>query len=251
MRRFFLPAGLDAGTSIRIAGNDANHIKNVLRLVPGDMIEVAGTDGLIGIARLGRVEPEQTIAFVESVKTGGAEPPVSIILAQGLPKADKMDFIVQKAVELGVTVIQPMLCERSIVKYDSKKAQVRVERWQAIAYEAAKQAKRDVVPIVRPVLEFGDVVKNLSDNIVTLMLYEGESENSLRDILKQRQSNCYMLLIGPEGGFSLGETSLCKTAGVHRVTLGPRILRTETASLAAVSIIQYECGDLGGIQCRE
>jgi 16S rRNA (uracil1498-N3)-methyltransferase len=144
-----------------------------------------------------------------------------------------------------------MTCERSIVRYDVKKAQARVERWQTIAREAAKQAKRDIVPAIRPILEFKDVVSNCPADFVAIMLYEGITQNSLRDVLRRDHAGCYILLIGPEGGFSQEETMLCSQLGVYSVTLGPRILRTETASLAAVSIIQYECGDLGGVQCRE
>jgi 16S rRNA (uracil1498-N3)-methyltransferase len=237
MRRFFLPDAIEASRLIQLSGQDARHISHVLRLKPGEVIEVAGASGQIGLARIERVENDQVIAYVESLKTGGAEPPVSIILAQGLPKADKMEFIVQKAVELGVSAIAPMACEHSVVRYDSKKAAARVERWQSIAREAAKQSKRDNIPAVAPIRELKQVLQECPDGTTIIMLYEGKTPVCLRQALRQSAAASYLLLIGPEGGFSQAEVELCQQFGGQSVTLGPRILRTETASLAAVSII--------------
>lgn len=251
MRRFFLPNAIEASSLIQLSGQDARHISQVLRLGPGDVIEVAGLSGRVGVARIERVDNDHVTAYVESLKTGGAEPPVSLILAQGLPKADKMEFIIQKAVELGVCAIAPMVCEHSVVRYDAKKAASRVERWQSIAREAAKQSKRDSIPTVAPIRELKQVLQECPDDTTILMLYEGKTPVCLRQVLRQSSAASYLLLIGPEGGFSQTEVDLCQQFGGQSVTLGPRILRTETASLAAVSIVLYEFGDLGGLPCRE
>jgi 16S rRNA (uracil1498-N3)-methyltransferase len=251
MRRFFLPDAIEASSLIQLSGQDARHISQVLRLRPGDVIEVAGLSGRVGVARIERVDNEHVNAYVESLKTGGAEPPVSLILAQGLPKADKMEFIIQKAVELGVGTIAPMVCEHSVVRYDAIKAAGRVERWQSIAREASKQSKRDSIPAVAPIRTLKQVLQECPGDTIILMLYEGKAPVCLRQVLRQPQAASYLLLVGPEGGFSPAEVELCQQFGGQSVTLGPRILRTETASLAAVSIILYEFGDLGGLPCRE
>lgn len=251
MRRFFLREKIEVGRLAYITDQDAHHINHVLRLAPGAFVEIADTFGHVGIAKIERFETDRIVAYVESLKTGGAEPPVSLILAQGLPKGDKMEYIVQKAVELGVSIIQPMICEHSIVRYDEKKAAGRVLRWQTIAQEAAKQAKRDIVPRVAPIRDFKHIVANCPDDTVAIMLYEGKAPLCLRDVLRHYPAEAYLLLIGPEGGFSQAEVELGMSFNMNCVTLGPRILRTETASLAAVSIIQYEYGDLGGLPCCE
>lgn len=249
MHRFFLSDVVEAGAHITITGQDARHIGQVLRLRAGDTVEAVGTCGNVATARIERIEPAQVIANVESVRAGGAEPPVSLVLAQGLPKGDKMDYIVQKAVELGIASVIPMSCEQSVVRYEQHKAAARVERWQTIAREAAKQAKRDIVPAVLPVKDVKQVLAECPAGTCIVMLYEGRTPASLRELLAKQSARSYLLLIGPEGGFSSAEVSLCQAAGAHVVTLGPRILRTETASLAAVSIILYEQGDLGGMPC--
>lgn len=250
MRRFFLAHSIELDNRFAIEGQDARHIGQVLRLSVGDSIEIAGSCGQIGTAVIEKVELNKVTVHVTSLKAGGAEPPVSLILAQGLPKADKMDFIVQKAVELGVTSIIPMAAEQSVVRYDAKKAAARVERWQAIAREAAKQAKRDIVPTVLPIQGLKQVLSGCSPGTVIVMLYEGQTPVSFRSLLSDCAADSFLLLIGPEGGFSSDEVELCRQVGAQIVTLGPRILRTETASLAAISIIQYEYGDLGGLSCR-
>lgn len=250
MHRFFLQVSLELNSLIEISGADARHIRQVLRLKSGDVIEVVGLPGQVGVARIERIDNSHVTASVETIKTGGAEPPVSLILAQGLPKADKMEFIIQKAVELGVCAIAPMSCEHSVVRYDEKKAASRVERWQSIAREAAKQSKRDCIPTVFPIRTFKQVLQDCSKETRILMMYEGKTPICLRQVLRQSSAASYILLIGPEGGFSEEEVNLCQQFGGQSVTLGPRILRTETASLAAVSILLYEYGDLGGLPCR-
>ncbi|MDU4959815.1 MAG: 16S rRNA (uracil(1498)-N(3))-methyltransferase [Sporomusaceae bacterium] len=251
MRRFFLPQPIESGSLVSLSVRDSRHISQVLRLKAGTAIEIAAADGRVGLAKIEQVEHDCVTASVESLKTGGAEPPVCLFLAQGLPKADKMEFIIQKAVELGVSQLMPMQCERSVVRYDDRKAAARVERWQAIAREAAKQAKRDCVPAVAPVQSLSQLLQACPAGTVILLLYEAETALGLRQVLREQPAASYLLLVGPEGGFSRDEVELCLRHGARSVTLGPRILRTETASLAAASIIMYELGDLGGLPWRE
>ncbi|QJW47718.1 16S rRNA (uracil(1498)-N(3))-methyltransferase [bacterium BFN5] len=244
MRRFFL-AGL-LTSEVIITGEDAHHISHVLRMKPTDKIMVVATDGQVGIAEItGFTEYEVTAVLCETIVEHN-EPPVRISLAQGLPKSDKMDYIIQKAVELGVSRLYPIAAERSVVKYDKNKQAARQARWQKIAVEAAKQCKRSSVPPVEPIQNLEEFFFTLDPATAVLMLYEGPSETGIKEFLRDCQAEDYLVLIGPEGGFSTAEVQLCQQHHVKTVTMGPRILRTETASLAALSLILYEKGDLGG-----
>jgi 16S rRNA (uracil1498-N3)-methyltransferase len=156
-----------------------------------------------------------------------------------------MDYIVQKVVELGVSRIIPLETTHCVVKYDTAKQRTRRERWQKIAHEAAKQCGRAVIPTVSPVQPLAELLANVPEQMVVIMLYEGDARRSLKSILQHHPSVNYLLIVGPEGGFSSLEVSECKQHGAQIVTLGPRILRTETAGLAAVSAVMYEHGDLG------
>ena len=157
-----------------------------------------------------------------------------------------MDYIVQKAVELGVRGVFPMDAEHSVVQYDQAKRNKRLERWQKIAVEAAKQCGRAVIPIVKPIADLTTILASFDVETVILMLYEGQTAQGLKQALAEHHAKNYLLLVGPEGGFSAKEVALCQSHGACIVTLGPRILRTETAALAGVSIVMYEYGDLGG-----
>jgi len=244
LRRFFL-AGLLTSEMI-ITGEDAHHINHVLRMKPADKILVVATDGQVGVAEItGFNEHEVTAVLCETV-ADHSEPPVRVSLAQGLPKSDKMDYIVQKAVELGVSKLFPIAAERSVVKYDKNKQSARQERWQKIAIEAAKQCRRTSVPAVEPIQSLAELFSVLEPTTAVLMLYEGPAQTGIKDFLRDCQAEEYLVLIGPEGGFSAAEVQLCQQHHVPTITMGPRILRTETASLAALSLILYEKGDLGG-----
>lgn len=244
MRRFFLP-GLLAAT-VTLGGQDARHIGRVLRLGPGDELVVVGRDGQAARATItGLTADSVTVSLGERLETSG-EPPVRVWLAQGLAKGDKMDYIVQKAVELGAAGIIPIAAEFSTVRYDEDKKSRRTERWQKIAGEAAKQCRRNLVPTVVPVRSLQALLDGVGPETTAIMLYEGAGGESLRTILAERESADYLLIIGPEGGFSPAEAALCTGRGVLLATLGPRILRTETAAAAALAVVMYEKGDLGG-----
>lgn len=245
MRRFFIDTPISQ--TMRITGIDARHIVSVLRLTVGNTIMVSGQDGQACKAEITQASPESVELKLVEVIEDKTESPIAVWLAQGLAKGEKMDFIVQKAVELGVHGIIPVITEHCVVRYDSAKQADRVNRWQKIAREAAKQCGRRQIPQVYPIVRLADVfLNNDLANANKIMLYEGKAAKGLKQELTQSISHSYVLFIGPEGGFSGAEVELCQRNGVNIVTMGPRIMRTETASLAALSSIMYECGDLGG-----
>jgi len=244
LRRFFIDTPLLAEMSIQ--GSDAHHISRVLRLQIGDQLILVAPNGSAGKARISSIGVDEvTLLLIENILED-KEAPVNVYLAQGLPKSDKMDYIVQKAVELGVRGIYPMATEHCVVQYDQGKQKTRRERWQKIAVEAAKQCGRTVVPMIEPVMGLASLLASLDTETIVIMLYEGQAAQGLRQALAQRPGKSYLLLIGPEGGFSAKEVALCQNHGASIVTMGPRILRTETAALAGVASVMYEYGDLGG-----
>ena len=244
MRRFFIDAPLDA--EMFIQGQDAHHISRVLRMQVGDSIVVVAPDGAAGIAKIESIVMDKVALALQQTIVEDKEAPLNVYLAQGLPKSDKMDYIVQKAVELGIRGVYPMDAEHSVVQYDQAKKNKRQERWQKISVEAAKQCGRAIVPIVEPIRNLATILAGIAAETVVLMLYEGQTAQGLKQALAEHHAKDYLLLVGPEGGFSAKEVALCQSHGACIVTLGPRILRTETAALAGVSIVMYEYGDLGG-----
>ncbi|MEG6585818.1 16S rRNA (uracil(1498)-N(3))-methyltransferase [Dendrosporobacter sp. 1207_IL3150] len=244
MRRFFIPNPLTS--ELIINGEDAHHISRVLRMRPSDKILVIDPEGKVAVTEIFCITENQVSCKVCEIVSEYSESPIKVNLAQCLPKSDKMDYIVQKAVELGVTNIYPIAAERSVVKYDKNKQTARQERWQKIAVEASKQCRRSIVPKVEPIQDIASMLSALDEKTVVIMLYEGIAQQGLKNLLAECHAKEYLILIGPEGGFSSDEVKLCEQHKVHTVSIGPRILRTETASLAAVSIVLYDKGDLGG-----
>lgn len=244
MRRFFIDKPL-MSLPLEICGDDAHHIAHVLRMQPGEELTVIAPGQEVGIAVITAIEKDAIRLALQKRVAEEREAAIQISLVQGLPKSDKMDYIVQKAVELGVHEIIPMVAEHSVVKYDSVKKTERVKRWQKIATEAAKQCRRTTTPIVQGVQSLPQILGGLADDAVLIMLYEGQVQQGLKRTLTQCQASKYVLLVGPEGGFSPQEVALCEARQVQVVTMGPRILRTETAAVAAVAVVMYQCGDLG------
>lgn len=244
MRRFFLDGPLAAAMVIR--GQDARHIGKVLRLKAGDEIAVVSRDGQAGRAVITAVGPTSVSLELAEVLAVNCEPPVTVWLAQGLPKGDKFEYIIQKAVEIGAAGVIPMATAFSTVQYDEARQKSRLARWSKVAEEAAKQCGRTALPTVTPVKTLAEVLAEASDGTAIIMLYEGQSGDSLQTAISTcRAASSYLLLIGPEGGFSGQEADMVCVRGGRLADLGPRILRTETASLAALSILLYEKGDLG------
>jgi 16S rRNA (uracil1498-N3)-methyltransferase len=257
MSRFFVEkSAVDkkSGT-IAITGEDVKHIRSVLRSMPGDSLELsdgAGTDFEVTIES---IEKESILARITGERPNRTEPSVDITLFQGVPKADKMDFIIQKCVELGVNRIVPVMTARTVVKFDSAKdSAAKAARWQRIALEAAKQCDRGIVPQVDEPVRFAEALKRAGSCRLRLLPYEEETEGGLRGQLEKFKAGNPALkiavFIGPEGGFTAEEVAKAVKDGFVSVTLGPRILRTETAGIAVVSIIGYELGDMSGAADR-
>jgi len=245
MRRFFINAPI--ADEMVIDGADARHIALVLRLAAGDMLLVAGTDGKTGKAEITNANSQTVHLKLVELIADISEPSVAVWLVQGLAKGEKMDFIVQKSVELGVAGIIPATTDHCVVKYDRAKQVDKVVRWQKIAREAAKQCGRSSIPLIYPVTRLTDIFTcNEFAHASKIMLYEGQACRGLKKTLAETVRQTYLLFIGPEGGFSLDEVNLCQANGAKIVTMGPRIMRTETAALAALSAVMFECGDLGG-----
>lgn len=241
MYHFFVKPENITGNRIIIDGNDVNHIKNVLRMKPGEEIAVSnGVDGKeyrCGITKISDVV-ECELYFV---KEDGVELPSKIVLFQGFPKGDKMELIIQKAVELGVYEVVPVFMKRSIVKLDEKKAASRVVRYQAIAEAAAKQSKRAIVPTVHSCMTMKQAIQYAKDLDIVLVPYElAEDINATRKILSEIEPGKTIgFFIGPEGGIAEEEIASLEEISARQITLGRRILRTETAGLTLLSWLVY------------
>lgn len=225
-----------------ITGPDVNHISHVLRMKPGEQFYVNdGTNNGKYLCALQSVSAEQAVCEILQKITDTSELPCEIVLYQGLPKADKMELIIQKAVELGVSRIVPVAMKRSVVKLDEKKAQAKISRWQGIAEAAAKQSKRDVIPKIDGVKDLKEALREAADFEVSMMPYENaEGMAYTRSLMERiRPGQRVAIFIGSEGGFEDSEVEAALQAGTRPVTLGRRILRTETAGLAVLSMLVY------------
>lgn len=244
MPKFFIKNNQVKGEYIDITGDDVNHIKNVLRLKIDDCIQVCNSDtGNNYKAQIVSVEKSNIKCSIIEKLNSTVESNVYIHILQGLPKADKMELIIQKCTELGVQEITPVNMERSIVKLNPKDETKKIQRWQKIAEVAAKQSGRDKITQINNIVKFKDIFNVLKDYDTFLVAYEKEKENTLKKELiklKEVSSPKVAVLIGPEGGIDDEEIKILKTNNTKIITLGKRILRTETAPLAISSIIQYE-----------
>ncbi len=247
MNRFFIdPAFSDPG-QFRIGGSDLHHIRKVLRLRVGEIITVVTPDGREWEARLDRIDGSEAAGTLLSDVSIQREADLSLTLVQGLPKGTKMDDIIQKGTEVGMTAFIPLICERSIVRLDKDQGATKSARWQKIAEEAAKQARRTVIPSVSLPMSWDRVLSQKPDDTVDILLWEQEEKVSLKQVWQQYgPMKKVRIFCGPEGGFSSGEAEKAISSGAHAVTLGPRILRTETAGLVAAAALLYASDDLGG-----
>lgn len=247
MHRFFVKRDNIIGEQIFIDKEEAHHIEKVLRLKKGDKIILFDGSGVEYHAVLQGWENKKLVAWIEEILKIDNEPPLKLNLMQGIPKGDKMDLIIQKAVELGVANIYPVITERTVVMLKGEKEFKKTERWQQLVIEACKQCRRNIVPEIKPVNAFKNIFE-IIEGKKAVMLYENEENVGLREILRQKCAGIndeIFLIIGPEGGFTPHEADLAREKGVFLARLGPRILRTETAGMAGISIIFYELGDLG------
>lgn len=242
MYQFFVEPGQIWQDRVVITGEDVNHIKNVLRMRTGEEIVVRnGSDGREYHCSIMELKEEEIICELIGVSECGSELPSKVYLFQGLPKADKMEWIIQKAVELGVHEIIPVVCRRTVVKLDEKKEKNKLQRWQSIAEAAAKQSKRGMIPQVKNVMSFQEAVTYSRCASLRLIPYElAEGMNKTREMMGQlKPSEDVAVFIGPEGGFEPEEIEKAVAAGIEPITLGRRILRTETAGMTVLSIIMY------------
>ena len=241
MHHFFVTPEQVREDNIIIEGSDVNHIKNVLRMKVGEELEISDGDNKKYLCEIASMSSDEVCAMIKTELKVDTELPSKIYLFQGLPKSDKMELIVQKAVELGVYEIIPVATKRAVVKLDDKKASKKIERWQAIAESGAKQSGRNVIPEVKNVMAFKEAVqyaKSLDVLLVPYELAEGMSETkALISAIQPGQSIGFF--IGPEGGFETSEVEYAIENGAKAITLGKRILRTETAGLTTLSILMY------------
>jgi 16S rRNA (uracil1498-N3)-methyltransferase len=245
MARFYVPQPRLEKGMLKVEGEEVKHIRKVLRLTEGDEITVF--DGL-GKEFEGTIVEERlssVVIRVKSVSSSKRDSPLEVTLAQSLLKGEKMDYLIQKATELGVKEIIPFLSSRSVPLLEKSKRLKRHHRWERIAIEASKQCGRGVVPRIEFLQDYSEMLPKASPNALRLILWEREGIR-LKEILERsKEKKKIFFVIGPEGGLSQGEVDEAKEAEFIAVTLGRRILRAETASLCFLSILQYEQGDIG------
>lgn len=242
MYQFFVEPGQIQGRQIVITGSDVNHIRNVLRMKPGEEIAVSnGMDGKEYRCGIESYTEDTVVCTLRFIKEEGVELPSRIYLFQGLPKADKMELIVQKAVELGAYEVIPVAARRCVVKLDEKKAAGKIGRWQGIAESAAKQSKRGMIPKVHSVMSMREAVDYARTMEVKLIPYElAEDMQHTRKVIEAvAAGKDIAVFIGPEGGFEESEIQMAMEAGIEPITLGKRILRTETAGFTVLSWLMY------------
>ena len=242
MYQFFVESGQIGKDSVMIEGSDVNHIKNVLRMKPGEKIRISGPAGENYFCEIAEIEDSFVRASILEKDETGTELPNRIYLFQGLPKNDKMELIIQKTVELGVYTVIPVAMKNCVVKLDEKKAAKKLQRWQDIGESAAKQSKRTVIPTVKQPVTYKEALKIASELDITLVPYENErGMDATREIMGQLKAGQTIgVVVGPEGGFAPEEIALVdEHATMHRISLGRRILRTETAGLAALAMLVY------------
>lgn len=246
MYHFYTESTNISEKEIVIYGEDVNHIKNVLRMQPGEELIICDGEGVDYHCAIASFEKECVTASILASGISEAEMSCRITLYQGLPKKDKMEMIIQKAVELGVYRIVPVMTRRVIVKLDDpKKEAKKLERWQAIAESAAKQSGRGIIPQIAPVMSFKEALREASSMEASVIPYENadsspEGIRKSRDIFRQIGTKASAgVFIGPEGGFEPSEVELALQNGAEAVTLGKRILRTETAGLMVLSVIGF------------
>lgn len=242
MQHFFVIPEQVGETEIYVTGQDVNHMKNVLRMKIGEQVEISDGNNKKYLCEVSAYEDEQAVLRILEFREADTELKSRLYLFQGLPKNDKMELIVQKAVELGAYEVIPVSMKRCVVKLDAKKAAKKVERWNSISESAAKQAGRSIIPKVSDVVSYREALERAEQLDVVLVPYElEEGMAETKKLLHQIQPGQSVgIFIGPEGGFEREEVEQAIEAGAHPVTLGRRILRTETAGFTMLSILMFE-----------
>lgn len=242
MSKFFVPSDNVSEDCIVINGSDVAHIRRVLRYREGDCISVSDSSGTEYFCTIRKMSDSEIFLDITDKMQSNTELGMDIVLFQGLPKKDKMELIIQKAVELGVTEIYPVINERTVVRLDEKKAQQKTERWNKISEAAAKQSGRTIIPEVHVPISFEDAVSAAEKLEYTIIPYENAEgmAYSAQCIGEAVKAASVGIFIGPEGGFSKEEVDRAAASGAKAISLGRRILRTETAGLAVLSVIMFE-----------
>lgn len=245
MYQFFVPEEQVAESVITILGSDVNHIRNVLRMKQGETVRISTKSGENYLCALKQIEEQSVMAEIVE-KMPDTELPCSVYLFQGLPKSDKMELIIQKAVELGVHAVIPVSMKNCVAKLDEKKAVAKQKRWQQIAESAAKQSKRSIVPEITAPMTYRNAVAFAKEFQIKLVPYENERGMTATKeaMLHIKPGDCVGIFIGPEGGFAPEEIAYAKESGMQPISLGNRILRTETAGFTTLAILMYE------LECR-
>lgn len=241
MHHFFVSPDAVGENTIEITGSDVNHIKNVLRMKVNEEILVSDGTGTDYTCQILALSDDNITVKINDFSREARELPADIYLFQGLPKSDKMELIIQKAVELGAKAIIPVITKRTIVKLDKKKENSKLVRWQNISESAAKQSKRSVIPEIMEFMSYKEAIEYVSSFDVKMIPYENaRGMEATRELVSSiKEGDKVAIFIGPEGGFCESEIELANEAGVVPVSLGNRILRTETAGLCTLSILMF------------
>ena len=242
MHRCYYEADISSGCQITVEGDEAIHIARVLRLEKGDSIEITSGNGRVYRAGIESVAKKSIEVFIMEELEITGEPKTDVTLFIGLTKATKLELVIQKAVELGVCAIVPVIMERCVVKIKDEDS--KTQRFRRIASEATKQCKRSRVPYVSDPVSFEEAVKMLKNCELCFVPYESEMNTEIKSVFDGGKVKSAGFIIGPEGGFSDFEADLLKKNGIQTVTLGKRILRMETAAIAVLSVVMYELGEM-------
>lgn len=247
MPKFFVNQEQVKEDKIKIIGNDVNHIRNVLREKVGNKLTICNTyDMKDYLCEIIKLDEEYIECQIKEELENNVESNIKVTIMQGLPKADKMELIIQKSVELGVFDITPIEMKRCVVKLNEKDKTKKIQRWQKISEVAAKQCGRNIIPSINSIINIKNVCNLLNEYDIVLIAYENEKETTLKQVLKEiKQSYSekeikIAIIIGPEGGIVLEEVEILQESGAKSITLGKRILRTETVALSVLSVIMYE-----------
>jgi 16S rRNA (uracil1498-N3)-methyltransferase len=245
MSRFYIPNPHIENGLLRIEGDEVKHVRKVLRLKAGDEVLVFDGLGKEFEGTIVKEERSSVMVKIQRILSPKGDSPLEVTLAQSLLKGEKMDYLIQKATELGVKEIIPFLSSRSVPLLEKSRRQKRNNRWEKIAIEASKQCGRGVVPRIEPLQDYADMLRAASTDHLRFILWERDGIK-LKEVLERSEERTKIFfVVGPEGGFSQDEVEEAKGGGFIAVTLGRRILRAETASLYFLSILQYERGDMG------
>ena len=245
MHHFFVSPNQIDDKYVTITGGDVNHIKNVLRMKVNEELLISNGQDKDYYCKIEAISDDEIKALILDEEFEGTELPTELYLFQGLPKSDKMELIIQKAVELGVKEIIPVATKRCVVKLDNKKEASKLKRWQAISESAAKQSRRTIIPEVSSVVTFKEAINRAKEFELGIIPYENFKDmKETREVLEKVQKGIKIgIFIGPEGGFEESEVQYALENGIHPISLGKRILRTETAGLAILSVLMFEIED--------